>query len=92
MKARLLFEDDLQRFQSMKGDMESMQMVGSEQLTSKLEEVNSLNHEISQLNQKINDIDQKIKETSENILNFCEDRRFVKWLQINILNEPIFEQ
>lgn len=43
LKAKDVFEDDLQRFQSMKGDIESLHMIGNEQLTSKLEEVNGLN-------------------------------------------------
>ena len=50
LKAKEIFEDDLQRFQSMKGDMESLHMFGSEQLTSKLEEMTSLNQEINLLN------------------------------------------
>ena len=38
-RAKQIFEDDMQRFQSMRADIDSLYMVGSEQLTAKLEKL-----------------------------------------------------
>lgn len=47
-----VFEDDMQRFLSKKNDMESLQFVGSEELTHIMESVAKLHDTISAKNQK----------------------------------------
>ena len=41
-KAKEIFEEDLQRFQSMRADIDALNIVGSEQLTAKLEKMRQL--------------------------------------------------
>lgn len=73
----------------MKGDMESLHMIGSEQLTAKLEEVNALDKEVNRLKQIVAGFDSNIAEANDKITSLKEDQRFVFWLQAHILNDPI---
>ena len=48
-RAREIFEEDLQRFQSMRADIDALNIVGSEQLTAKLEKMRQLDKQIMTL-------------------------------------------
>lgn len=64
----------------MKGDMESLHMIGSEQLTTKLEEGYNLNAELTRLKQQVTGFRSNIAEAEDKILSLMEDQRFVFWL------------
>ena len=69
----------------MKGDMESQRLVGSEQLTAILDEVNKLDEEISRLTQFKAVLEENNTLATDKIGEMCKDYKFVYWLQASTL-------
>lgn len=69
--------------------MESLQYVGSEEVSNALQELARLQDNISLLNQKKTVMVSNMSEVEEKIVELCEKRRFVLWLQSNVLKDPV---
>ena len=80
-EAQESFEEDYQRFITMKADMESMAQVGSEQLTAKMKNIADLEREIFHLQSQDESLQVRIKEQAENIQHHVNSKRIVSWLE-----------
>lgn len=63
--AKNKFEEDYQRFITMKADMENMAQMGSEQLQAKMKSISELDHQVFLLMSEDESLEQRIKEQAE---------------------------
>ena len=88
-KAREIFEEDLQRFQSMRADIDALNIVGSEQLTAKLEKMRQLDKQIMTLQIKQDSLAQQITDETVAVHHHFDSKKLVAWLKHSIYGEDV---